>query len=1037
MLEEYVMSGYRRLLAGAMALALAAPAWAQSTGTIAGRVIDRQTQRPLASVQVRIVGTTRGAQTDEGGNYRLVNVAAGVTQLAAQRIGYGQQSRTVNVGATGTTTADFEMTVAVTTLDQVVVTATGQSERRRESGVSTATIDSGLVNKANVSTLSDVLSSRAPGVVVQISGGETGAGSRVRIRGSNSISLNNDPLLIVDGIRVDNSPRSSAIGTGGQLPSRFNDINPEEIENIEIIKGPAAAALYGTAAANGVIQITTKKGRAGKTHWDTFGELGNLKDVNDYPLNYRSFGHRADGTTLVTNCSLFSRTSTAATHCAGADSTVSNLPLTAAGMIGQGSRGITGLSAAGGSDLATYFLAGEYQKEQNVIPINNQQRLNLRTNVRGQLAKNLDAQVSIGYTNSDLRRPQNDNNAFGVISGSLLGKAVDCGPGGLAMQHPTLCSSTASGVDSVSRGYYNPFLSPSSFYNINTRQQVQRITGSMTSNWTPLSWLVFNGTFGADIDNRTDSETLPPGVLAYSQNTLDGYRGVYRGIATNYTTGVNGTATYDFKPTLRFTTTLGTQYVDELFTRTDAYGAKLLAGTGSLAGTNARFAVSEQTTDVRTLGYLGREQMAWRDRVFLTAGIRTDRNSAFGQDYARIYYPSLSGSWVLSEERFFPATLASAVSSFRLRAAVGSAGQSPGYLTAEQYYNPVAVVVNGTDFPGFTVGGAGNPSLKPERSTEYEGGFDLGLFHDRVNAEYTYYNKTTRDALVNVPLAPSLGSSATQYMNLGRVKNWGHEALVRATAIDNDKVKLDLTVNGSWNSNVLDTLGYDPLGKPIPPIYAGFSSTQIIQTGQPLGAYWGQALTGYNDANGDGLIGCPGGLGSPTCEITLAAQPGYLGSPFPSSEVSFTPALSVGNLVRVTATLDHRGGQKLFNNTKYYRDIVVQNSSGVQSPSAANLADQAAAQATNFGSLAGYIENASFTKLREVAVTLTLPKYLAARANAGSASLTLAGRNLHTWTSYTGMDPEVNAVAQSNFSTADFLTAPQVRYFTARLALSF
>jgi TonB-dependent starch-binding outer membrane protein SusC len=376
------------------------------------------------------------------------------------------------------------------------------------------------------------------------------------------------------------------------------------------------------------------------------------------------------------------------------------------------------------------------------------------------------------------------------------------------------------------------------------------------------------------------------------------------------------------------------------------------------------------------------------------------------------------------------------VSSLRLRAAVGSAGQNPGYLAAEQYYNPVAVVVNGTDFPGFTVGGAGNPGLKPERSTEMEGGFDLGLFGDRVSAEYTAYSKKTRDALVSVNLAPSLGSSASRWMNLGQVHNWGHEALIRATAINTRRVSLDLTLNGSWNSNKLDTLGYDPQGNPIPEITSGFNTTQIIKTGLPLGAYYQPAYT-YNDANGDGLIGCPAGPGTATCEITMASASSYQGSPFPSAEITFSPALSFGDVVRITATLDHRGGQKLYNLTNYYRYSLIQNGSAAQTPGPGNLADQAAAQAANWGSMAGLIEDASFTKLREVAVTLSLPKAIAARANAASATLTLAGRNLHTWTKYSGLDPELNAANQANFSTADFLTAPQVRYFTARLALAF
>jgi TonB-linked SusC/RagA family outer membrane protein len=1028
-------SGFRRLFAGALALAIAAPAWAQSAvGTIAGTIIDRQTQRPIEGVQVRIVGSPRGGQTDQTGQYRIASVPAGTVQLVAQRIGYGAANRTVTVAGNGTTTADFALAVAATTLDQVVVTATGQTERKRENGVSTSVLDSSQLNKAAISTFSDALSSRAPGVVVQTAAGETGAGSRIRIRGSNSISLSNDPLLIIDGIRVDNSSRSTAQGTGGQQPSRFNDINPEEIENIEIVKGPAAAALYGTAASNGVIQITTKKGRAGKTRWDAFGETGSLTDVNDYPLNTRAYGHTAGGS-LVTNCNLGRRTSGLPTACVAVDSLATNVPIKAAGILQTGNRRLTGLSAAGGSDVATYFLAGEYQKEQNVIPINAQQRLNIRTNIRGQLAKSLDAQVSIGYVNSDLRRPQNDNNSYGVVSGSMLGGAADCSPAS-ASRHPGLCRANGvAGGDTLSHGYYNRGLSPFDFFNINTRQQVQRLTGGLTSNWTPLSWLAFNGTFGADIDHRNDNETLPANALLVDQTSTEGYRSVYRAIISNYTSSVNGTATYDYSPTLRFTTTLGTQYTDVDLTRTDASGAKLLSGTSSLAGTATRFAVSETSSVVRTLGFIGRAQMGWRDRVFITAGLRTDRNSAFGANFARVYYPSLSGSWVLSEEGFFPKV--AAVSSLRLRAAVGSAGQNPGYLAAEQFYSPVAVTVQGFEVPAFTVGSVGNPNLRPEKSTEKEGGFDMGLFGDRLNFEYTYYDKVTKDALVNVNLAPSLGSSTNRFQNLGRVRNWGHEALIRAALFDGQTVKFDLTMNGSWNSNRLEDLGVDPNGNPIPPFTGGFDDTQTFRTGYSLGAYYVRQIASVTDANGDGLIACPNGPGSTGCEYTVADSASYQGSPFPAAEISVTPALSIGRFARLTATLDHRGGQKIYNLTGVYRTLLGTGASW-QNPTSTSLFQQAAAQEVfNDGNYGGYIEDASFTKLREVALTLTLPQSVAARAGAGSASLTFAGRNLHTWTKYSGLDPELNANSQANFSTADFLTAPQVRYFTARLALSF
>jgi TonB-linked SusC/RagA family outer membrane protein len=1035
-LRNSALRGLRNI---GLALLVSTPAWAQTaTGTLSGRVIDRQSQRPMVAVTVRVVGSQRGAQTDESGVYRIVNVPVGNVIIAANRIGYGPSSRQVAVDANRTTTVDFALSPAATALDQVVITATGQSERKRESGNSTATIDSSLVNMSTVSTFSDLLSSRAAGVVVQTNSGQVGSSSRVRIRGSHSLSLSNEPLLIIDGVRADNTPNSAAIGTGGQVPSRLNDLNPEEIESVEIIKGPAAAALYGTAASNGVIQVTMKKGRAGKTKWDGFSEYTNESDQNDYPLQYRSFGHTA-ANALVTNCSLQQRIklATDASRCVAVDSTVTNSPLELTHAITDGAAKKAGLSLAGGSESSTYFLSGEYTHERGTIEINQYNKMNLRTNLRSQLAKNLDAQVSIGYVNSDLREPQNDNNIIGVVSGALLGKGVDCGPYGLNAagnnaKYP-LC-----GPDTTSRGYFNS-QPPQAIWNINTRQQIKRLTGGVNLNYTPLSWLSINSTLGADVNNRTDNEVVPAGIVLVSQNTIDGSRSVFDGLIYNYTAGVNGTAKYEATPELKFTATLGTQYTDVFFHRTDAQGFKLLGGTGSLAGTSARFAVGEQTQDVLTRGYLGSGQVAWRDRMFLTLGVRTDKNSAFGANFERVYYPAVSGSYVISEESFFPKI--DMLSSLRLRASRGSSGQNPGYLAAEQSFSPVAVVINQVDVPAFTLNGAGNPELKPEKSTETEFGFDLGLFRDRLSFEYTHYSIFTKDELVSVPIAPSVGLSATRFQNLGEVHNWGHEALMRATLLDNDNIGFDLTVNGSWNSNKLITLGLDAQGTPIPDIVLGSNSSQIFHPGLPLGSYYQHAITGVTDLNGDGLISCPGGRGSATCEVTVSDSNAYLGNFLPTNEISISPSLTLGKSIRVTATIDHRGGQKLFNLTHYFRGPSQVLAKEVELPDATNLDAQAATIAALFPApyttVAGFIENASFTKLREVAVTLSLPQRFAGQLRASSASLTLAGRNLKTWTNYTGLDPELNENAGAGFSTDDFLTLPPVRMLSARLSLSF
>ena len=1023
--------GFRGILASLIALALSSPAAAQtaSTGIITGRVTDRQSQRPLEAVQVRVTGTQRGGLTDASGAYRIAGVPVGSPVIVAQRIGYAPISRTVAVPANGTVTVDFVLAISATQLDQVIITATGETQRKRETGNSISSIDTSTLTLAATTNFSSVLAARAPGVSVVNSGGTTGGSSRIRIRGSNSISLSNDPLLIIDGVRIDNSASSNSIGVGGQSPSRFNDINPDEIENIEIIKGPAAAALYGTAASNGVIQITTKKGRAGKTRWDFVGEGGTSRDINVYPSNFAAFGKTTSGA-FTRNCNIDLQ----ARRLCTVDSVVVNNPLANSNPFRDGNRRQVGLSASGGGDVATYFLSGEYNREQGVYDINHSQQLNLRTNIRAQLTQTLDAAISVGYVNSDLRLPQNDNNLLGVLSAALLGTAYDCSP---KRSYPTLC-----GGDTTSRGYTSGQI-PSEIYAINSRQQIQRFIGSVTSNFQPLKWLAFTGTVGADVNNRFDFQTIPPEAIFLSTPLREGSRTANRAVISNYTTNLNSTATFDATPTLRSTSSVGTQYTQELFRRTDAFGAKLLGGTASLSGTNARFAVNEVNSDVRTIGYYARQQLGWRDKVFVTGAVRTDRNSAFGENFSNILYPAVSASWVIGEESFFPKSL-NVVSLLRLRSAYGVSGQKPGFRAADFFYNPVAVNVAGVDVPGFTIGGPGNAGLRPEKSGELEGGFDLGLFQDRLSVEYTHYTKKTTDALVQVVLAPSLGLGDSRFSNLGQVTNRGDELALRAAIVNTNAVKFDLASNLTFTKNVLDDLGRDAQGNPIPPIFQGFSSTQIIRNGLPLGAYWQRPITSFQDLNGDGLISrvnCPGQpvvAGGPGCEITVGDTSEFLGTPFPTREITVTPSLTLFENFRVTALIDHRGGHKLQNFTRSFRcQSGFQNCADAADRTLSTFQNQANILGALMGTQGGFIEDATFTKLREVALTITAPKSVASRVRAGAASLTVAGRNLKTWTKYSGFDPEVNAIGAGNFNSSDFLTQPNIRYITARLNLTF
>ena len=329
-------------------LALASPTIASAQGgTVTGRVTDRNSGTPIPDAQILVVGTQRGARTDDSGSYRLTNVPEGTQRVRALRLGFQAEVATVSVPVGGTVTADFVMTGTIARLDEVVVAATGESELRRETGNSVASINVEAIPKTSVNTFSDLLSSRAPSVTVTQTSGTTGGGSRVRIRGSNSVSLTNEPIIIIDGVRANADPGGSTISVGGQNPTRLDDLNPNEIENIEIIKGPAAAALYGTAAANGVVQITTKRGLSGKTRWTAYADAGSLSEITEYPANFQVIGTTPDGD-RVARCALLLQAEGLCTP--KADSLRSYNPLEDNSLFVDGYREQFGASAAGGAN---------------------------------------------------------------------------------------------------------------------------------------------------------------------------------------------------------------------------------------------------------------------------------------------------------------------------------------------------------------------------------------------------------------------------------------------------------------------------------------------------------------------------------------------------------------------------------------------------------------------------------------------------------------------------------------------------------------
>jgi TonB-linked SusC/RagA family outer membrane protein len=988
--------------------------------SIGGTVTDEATGQPLEAARVILAGSNRIAETNREGRYTLRNVGPGTYAVRVLRLGYRPATDSAVVAPGEEVTVDFALTGAPVQLDEIVTTATGE-QRKLEVANAVSTIDAARVTEESpIAEFGNLLSGRAAGVQVQKSGGTTGTGTRIRIRGSNSVSLSNEPLYYIDGIRMESNPTSSSLDIGGfgsgvgAGPSRMNDLNPEDIESIEIVKGPAAATLYGIQASNGVVRITTKRGRAGKARWNVYSELGAVTDHNTYPINYN--GRDADNPDFDGFCTLqFELDGFCAQDSVSQFSPLDD-PFTSP--LKAGLRQQYGANVSGGNELLTYYLSADYENEDGVYRLpafeedsiradrgfvpdhqlrpNTLERVSLRANVGANVHSNADIQANIGYTSSDTRFVENDN-SFLTITGSA----------------------EAGGVPfDFNRGW---FFTPAELFAELANQGTERFIGGLTGNWRPASWLTTRATLGYDVTNRTDIQFFPTGQVAdYLQNRL-GARSDNRFQTTQTSVDLAATGRFRLSPALASKTSVGAQFYRDFVSGTFATGRILPAGSETISGAGVTEA-REETVESRSLGTYVEQEFGIKERLFVTGALRFDDNSAFGRNFDATVYPKASVSWLLSDEPFFGES--SWLGTLRLRGALGVSGQQPGTTDALRYYTAVAGKRGNVAGTGVTFANLGNPGLKPERSREIELGFDTSLLNDRLSLEFTYFTKTTRDALIERNVSPDLGVSESQFFNLGELRNYGAELAINTRIIDAPSMAWDLALSGSvYNNRLIE------LGEGVEPIVFGFGLQRHVE-GYPLGGYWARPITGFDDANGNGIIEAG--------EVTVGDTAEFRGRALPNKEASLNSTLTIfGGTVRIGTQFDYRGGHYIDNAIESFRCTPVFNCRGLNDRTAP-LEEQAKAQAVlNEATEWGYYEPAWFIKLRELSVTVNAPDAWARRFRASRLSLTLAGRNLWTITDYSGVDPEVNAFAQDNFATSDFESQPQVQYWTARINVGF
>ncbi len=972
------------------------------TGTIAGRVTDAKTEQGIPNVSVSLAGTQWRAATDANGEYRIADVAAGTYALVVSRIGYAKHNQLVTVAAGEEVTVDFALQPAPTELERVVVTGPAVPTERFKIGNAVGGVQAdSTVGKVAVTTVPELIMARVPGVQVLPAEGFTGNSPRIRIRGTNSFTASNDPLIIVDGARVEGSAATRA--GFGMFPGRLGDFSPDEIESVEIVKGPSAATLYGTDAANGVILIRTKRGAAGKTTASFFSEVGSVSYHAPWKTNWYAFGHSTT-TGAPMQCVL---SSVAAGICVQ-DSLSTLNPLTAPDLspLDAGLRQEYGVQVSGGAAGMRYFLSGGYESETGGIRLPDAEITRLEQERGGatipdwQIRPNQLARYNL-RANATARLTPNANLDFsaGFVSSSVL--------------LPTFFVSDAYS----SRGYRDATdgwqTRPGELFATRSGEDLSRFTGSISPSWQPARWLTLRGTLGGDF-----ASSLLSGLQRQGEGSAFGRAGRRQDARTNtnlYSLDLGASASASPSAVISARTSVGVQYNRRNSVTTTANATGLSPGSETVTGA-AVTSSSSSTVQSVVAGAYAEEMVGVRGRLFITGAVRLDGASAFGNNFNAAVYPKASVSWLLSEEPFFRSL--GRIASVRLRAAFGASGVQPSALAALQRLEAVSTLVGGQTLSGLRPLANGNPDLRPERQTEFEGGVDLEMREGRLRFEGTYYHRQSADALLTLQngttLAPSVGVNE-QTINIGEVRNTGFEGLVSARVLDRDRVTADLTFNGSLNHNRLLSLGDVAV--------SGTGQWRNLP-GYPLFGNWGRPVISYADTSGDGIL--------TRDEVQVAATDQFLGPTTPTKQLTAGARIDFRRgLVQLQTLFDYRGGFVEPAYSEMLGCLFYRNCRVVNDRSSPLEAQAQAIGAIGFN-IAPYTADASYWQWRELSVSLALDRFVGRVFAGRSLLLTVAGRNLATFTKFPGVVVEGTSNPGTDFGGEGF-SPPPARYFIVRV----
>lgn len=966
--------------------------WAQNVVT--GRVTDAKDGTPLLNVTVTIKNTNLSTVTGTDGTFSLN--APVTSTLVFSYVGYQ------NIERAATGDLNVTLTQGENALSEIVVVGYG-TRIKREVTSSISRITNRDFQNLPLPSFESALQGRAAGVFINQGSGKLGQGLKIRVRGISSISANQQPFVVIDGVPV----VSQSLGSATEPDNPLATLNPDDIESIEVLKDAASAAIYGARASNGVILITTKSGKSGKTRVN-FGYFTGWSDPTRKQQFLNSARYKELFTAAATNEGL-DAADEFKNETGTQDWNSTNDVNWANQAFQQGKISQYNLSLTGGDARTRFLLSGSYNDQDGIIIGNRLNRANGRLNLDHTLSKRIKVGANLSLVKSDNYRVSSDN----AFSNPLQLNAMP----------PLQPLYNSDGKLNSATLYYNNLIDQIAASNIaTTYRSISSIYGEaiLSPSFT------FRSQVGLDWNNLQEEQYL-------GRETQDGApngQGFNNQVTSNILTYTN---------TLNFRKSLSDVHeVDGLAGIEYQRGKTTGASVSGRAFPSNRFtkiasaaiidAGSSTETAFSFASYFARGNYKFKDRYLVGASVRVDGSSRFSKNERYGFFPAVSAGWIISEEAFLQSS--NVLSFLKLRGSVGRTGNAEiGNFSSLTLYSASAYA----DIAGLVASQIGVPDLRWERTDQFDVGLDFGFFKNRVSGEIDYFKKDTRDLLLNVPL-PSVNGFSNLTKNIGSMENKGWEFVLNGNILTG-AFKWTVSANVSTYKNKVTKLV-----APVPP---GQRNLGRLAVGQPFGQFYGRQYAGVDPANGDALYYTKDG--KTTNEYSLGVDT-IVGNPNPNYYGGFNNRISYKGFDLDIQT-QFVNGSDVYNIAGYFQSVngdyfdnqtIDQMGYWKKAGDVTDIPQPRLYAGNGAGKSSRWVQDGSYFRIKTVNLGYNLPRTLVNRAHIETARVFVAATNLLTLTDYKGYDPEVNTTFTGNINLGhDFYTPPQSKTISVGINIGF